>query len=74
MRAAARVLVLVERGSVEACERPLVAREVRRHPVEDHADALPVQLVHERAKVVRIAEARGRREVAGDLVPPRAAV
>ena len=38
MRAAPRVVVLVERGAVEARERPLVAREVRRHPVEDHAD------------------------------------
>ena len=54
MRAAARVLVLVERGAVEARERPLVAREVRGHPVEDHADPLPVQLVDERAEVVRV--------------------
>ncbi len=74
MRTAARVLVLVQRGSVEPRERPVVAREVRGHPVEDHADLLPVQLVDERAEVVRIAEARGRREVAGDLVAPRAAV
>ena len=58
MRAAARVLVLVERRAVEARERPLVAREVRGHPVEDHADLLPVQLVDERAEVVGIAEAR----------------
>ena len=39
VRAAARVGVLVERGAVEAREREVVAREVRRHPVEDHADA-----------------------------------
>jgi hypothetical protein len=43
VRAAARVGVLVERGAVEARERELVAREVRRHPVEDHADPVLVQ-------------------------------
>ena len=70
--ALARVLVLVERGAVEARQRPVVAREVRRHPVEDHADARAGAAVDERAEVVGRAEARGRREVAGDLVAPRA--
>ena len=72
MRAAARVAVLVQRRPVEAGERPLVAREMRRHPVEDHADPLPVQRVDERPELVRSAEARGRREEAGHLVAPRA--
>ena len=54
MRAAARVGVLVERRAVEARERPVVAREVRRHPVEDHADAVPVQPVDEAAEVVGV--------------------
>src|SRR6266498_5375133 len=74
MRAAARVLVLVERGAVEARECPLVAREMGGHPVEDDADSLLVQLVDERPEVVGIAETCGRREVARDLVAPRAAV
>ena len=43
--AAARVGVLVERRAVEAGERPLVLREVRGHPVHDHADAGLVQPV-----------------------------
>ena len=73
MRAAPRVGVLVQRRAVEAGERPLVAREVRRHPVEDHADPLPVQRVDERAEVVGRAEARRRREEARHLVAPRAA-
>ena len=72
VRAAARVGVLVERGAVEARERPVVAREVRGHPVEDHADARAVQAVDERAEVVGRAEARVGREVGGDLVAPRA--
>ena len=72
VRAAARVLVLVQRGAVEAREREVVAREVRRDPVEDHAEALLVQPVDELAEVVRRAVARRRREVAAHLVAPRA--
>ena len=72
MRAAARVGVLVQVRPVEGGERPVVAREVRRHPVEDHADAALVQAVDEVAEVVGRAEARGRRVVAGHLVAPRA--
>jgi hypothetical protein len=72
VRAAARVGVLVERGPVEARKRELVAREVRRHPVEDHADAVLVQAVDELAEVVRIAVGRHGREVARHLVAPRA--
>ena len=70
--AAARVLVLVERGSVEAREREVVAREVRGHPVEDHADAVLVHPVDELAQLVGGAPAGRGREVAGHLVAPRA--
>ena len=73
VRAAARIGVLEQRAAVEARERPLVAREVRRHPVEDHADAGLVQAVDEGAELVGRAEARRGREVRGDLVAPRAA-
>ena len=72
MRAAARVRVLVQRRAVEAGEREVVAREVRRHPVEDHAEAVRVQPVDELPEVVGRAEARRRGEVARDLVAPRA--
>ena len=60
MRATARILVLVERGSVEPSESELVARKVRRHPVEDHADPGRVQRVDERAEVVGLAHASRR--------------
>ncbi len=56
VRPAARILVLVEGGAVEAGERQLVAREVRRNPVEDHADTGAVEPVDEGAQVVRRAE------------------
>ena len=71
--AAARVRVLVERRAVEPGQREVVLGEVRRHPVDDHADAGVVQGLHEPAEAVGVAEARGRRVVRRDLVAPRAA-
>ena len=71
--AAARVGVLVERRAVEAGEREVVAREVRGHPVEDHAEPVLVQAVDEGLEVVGRAVARRGREVAGHLVAPGAA-
>ena len=68
--AAARIRVLVERRAVEAGQRELVAREVRRYPVHDHAVAVLVQVVDEVAEVVRGAEAGGGGVVRGDLVAP----
>ena len=68
--APARVGVLVERGAVEPGQRPLVAREVRGHPVEDHADPGLVQPVDQVAELVGGAEPGRGREVGGDLVPP----
>ena len=62
VRAPVRVLALtrvgmfVERGAVEASEAPLVFREVRGHPVEDHADAVAMHGVDEEAEIVRCAE------------------
>ena len=41
VEAEARVLVLVERRAVEAGEAVRVGREMRRHPVDDDADAPP---------------------------------
>ena len=63
--------MLVERGAVEAAQRPCVLGEVRRHPVHDDADARLVQRVDERPKIVRSAESRCRRVVRRDLIAPR---
>ena len=68
----ARIGVLVEVRAVEVAQAVLVAGEVRRHPVEDHADPVLVQVVDEIHEVLRRAVARARREVAGHLVAPRA--
>ena len=70
--ALAWVGVLVEVGAVEAGEPVGVHREVRRHPVEDDADASLVQPVDHRHQIGGRAVAGGRREVPGRLVAPRA--
>ena len=72
--AARGVRVLVERRAVEARQREGVLREVRRHPVDDHADAGLVERVDEVAEAVGVAEPRGGGEVRRDLVAPRPAV
>ena len=64
--------MLVQRGAVELDEAVRVLREVRRHPVHEHADAGRVATVHEVHEVLRRPEARGRRVVATDLVAPGA--
>ena len=68
-----RVEMLVERGPVEAAQRPLVTREVRGHPVDDHADAALVEVIDEPAEVVGRAVPRRRRVVARHLIAPRPA-
>ncbi len=72
MESLARIGVLVQVRPVEVGEAVLVVGEVRRHPVEDHADARLVQLVDERHEVLGVAVAARRREVARRLVAPRA--
>ena len=66
----ARIGVFVQCAAVEVGETVCIAREMPRHPVEQHADAGAVAGVDEVAQVVGRAMARGRREVAGGLVAP----
>ncbi len=72
LRTTPRVGVLVQRGAVEARQRPLIAREMRRDPVDDDPDAALVEVVDEPAEVVRRPVPRGGRVVAAHLVAPRA--
>ena len=68
-----RVGVLVQGFAVEPGQRPLILGEVRRHPVQQHADAGLVEFVHEVPEFVGVAEARRRGEVGRDLVAPGSA-
>ena len=58
--------------SVEIREAVLVPGEMRRDPVENHADAVTVQAIDEEHEIVWRPVARGRREVARGLVTPGA--
>ena len=72
MEALARVRVLVEVRTVEVSEPVRVVGEMRRHPVEDHAYAVLVQMVHQVHEILRCAVAAGGREEADHLVSPGA--
>jgi hypothetical protein len=72
MEALARVGVFEQVGAVELRQAMGIGGEVRRHPIEDHADAGLVQRVDEGLEVVRRAVARARCEIPGGLVAPRA--
>ncbi len=66
MEALARVGVLVERGAVEAREAVRVDREVRGHPVEDHAEPGAVAAVdeaRERRRARRSGEVGAKRPI-----------
>ena len=66
-----RFRVLIGRLAVKAVQPVGVLREVRRHPVQQHADPRAVQDIHKGAEIVRGAVARGRCVVAAYLIPPR---
>ena len=65
--------VLEQVRAVEIGQPVLVRREMRRHPIEHHADSLLVQVIDEVHEVLRRTEARGRREISADLISPRSA-
>jgi len=70
VRSLARVFMFVQRRAVKAGQRPVVAREVRRHPVDNHPDPRRVQRIDEVLQVFRRAIAAGRREESRHLVAP----
>ena len=57
-------------GAVEVPQAVRVVGEVRGHPVEDDAEAVPVQRVDEVSEIIRRAEPRGGCEIAHRLVAP----
>src|SRR3546814_4166745 len=70
MEALPRVGVLVEAGAVEPAETVRVGGEMRRHPVDQHADAGLGAAVDEPGETLRRAEPSRRREKADRLVGP----
>ena len=70
MEALAGIRVLVEGGAVEVGEPMFVGREMRRDPIDDHAEARGVRLVDEAGEPCRLAMTSCRREKAERLVAP----
>ncbi len=66
-----RVRVLVEVRAVEVAQAVFVRRKVRGHPVQDHADAVLVQVVDEEHQVLGAAVPAAGSEVAQRLITPR---
>src|SRR5438445_13628713 len=58
--------------TVEVGQTVSIGREVRRHPIQDHADAVLMQVVHQKHEILWRAVAGGRGKVAGGLVSPGA--
>src|SRR5664280_1526488 len=73
METLARVGVLVQVRAVEEGQAVFIVGEVRRHPIEVHADAALVQIVHQVHEILGGSEARAGSVIAGDLVSPRTA-
>src|SRR5689334_11332081 len=72
MLALARIHVLVEIGTVELRERMCVLREMRRHPVHDHAYPSLMTSVDEVTEIVGRPEPARGRVIIRDLITPRA--
>ena len=67
----ARVSVLKQSSTVELHKPMLIAREMRRHPVDDYRQASCMTAVHQVAKVVGRTEALRRCEQPDRLIAPR---
>ena len=63
-------LVFVTGRTVEFEKPVFVFRKMRRHPVEDYADAVIMESVHQPHKSVRRAETRRNAEISRYLIPP----
>lgn len=60
VKAFQRVAVFVQRGAVELGQTVGIGGEMRRHPIENHADVGLVTGIDERREIVRRAETRRR--------------
>lgn len=64
------VRVLVQAGAVKGGQPVNISREVRWYPVQNHADARFVQLVHKIHEVLGRAVSGGRRIITDNLIAP----
>ena len=67
-----RIGVFVEIGAVKFRQRVRVFREMRRHPVHEHANPGAMAGIDEMAQLIRSPEAARRRVIIRHLIAPRA--
>src|SRR5580700_4643398 len=73
MNTLARIAMFVQRRAVEAVQPVRISWKVRRHPIDDHADAGQMRAVDEMGEAVRRSQPRGGSKQAKWLVAPRTA-
>ena len=59
-------------GAIKKSRAVFVAGKMRRHPIEDDADAALMQVIDQVHEVLRRAEVSRRRKKPGNLIAPRA--
>ena len=65
-----RVQMLIKAGAVKVGKPLVVFREPPRHPVQDHADSLPVQFINQILEIRRHSISGGRRIIGCSLISP----
>ena len=70
----ARVGVFVARATIKPIQPAFVFGEMRRHPIQNHADARLVAYINKMHELVWRAIARGGGVIPGHLIPPRAVI
>ena len=70
MKSFAHVGMFEQMCAIEISQTMRIGREVRGNPVEDHANPMLVQIIHQVHEILRRTVARGRREIASGLVSP----
>ena len=72
MNALARVSVLEQMRAIEVGQPMPIGRKVRRNPIQDHADAMLMQVIDQIHEILRRTVTRSGREVTRCLISPRA--
>ena len=65
-----RVLMFIYACPVKISQSKAVPRKMCRNPVENHADALPMHIIHKIHKIIRCSIPAGRRVIPGHLIAP----
>src|SRR5262249_18977619 len=70
MKALARILMLVEMGAIEKAETKPIGREMRRHPIQDHPNAMSMKFIDQIHQILGRSVIARRSKVSGCLVSP----